>query len=89
MKALLIFKAAAENSKVDLNMLNRFIRFTNAKLFLKKTVEQLITGYSDSIIKIASLIQPDKLKDGKFSLTLGVSLDLNLDLKIFLNFKIL
>ena len=50
-----------------------FFSLTSSKLFLTKTIDQLISGYSDPLIKMASIFERDKLKDGKFSLLLGVN----------------
>ena len=45
------------------------------KLFIKKTVGEVLSGYDDPFMKIAHNVNPDLVKDGKFSLNYGVRIE--------------
>ncbi|CAF1189538.1 unnamed protein product [Rotaria sordida] len=48
--------------------INFFIELLETKLFVNVTVKQLMEGYSDPLIEIASKVKPGVLKDDKFGI---------------------
>jgi hypothetical protein len=55
-------------------MVDDLLRLFNTKLFLTKTVGELISGYQDPLMALAKLFLPEVIKDDKFSLINGVIL---------------
>ena len=53
-------------------IINTVLKLKNSELFVKKTVEDLISGYNDTIMTIAKDLFPYFVKENKFSLLFGV-----------------
>jgi hypothetical protein len=53
--------------------INEIIRAYKTKLFVTKSVGELIRGYKDPLLSLAKLFVPSLVKDNKFSLLNGVS----------------
>jgi hypothetical protein len=47
---------------------NALLELLETKLFVNVTVKQLMEGYTDSLIEVASLVKPGVLKDNKFGI---------------------
>jgi hypothetical protein len=47
---------------------NALLQLLETKLFVNVTVKQLMEGYTDSLIEVASLVKPGVLKDNKFGI---------------------
>lgn len=45
----------------------------NVKLFISKTVNELITGYNDPLLNLGRMADPSKVKSNQFSLLNGVN----------------
>ena len=48
--------------------INALLQLLETKLFVNVTVKQLMEGYTDSLIEVASLVKPGVLKDNKFGI---------------------
>ena len=56
----------------------------DTKLFISRTVNQLISGYEDELLLMAKESRPDKVKSSRISLTLEAFIDsINSIFKIF------
>ena len=56
----------------------------DTKLFISRTVNQLISGYEDELLLMAKETRPGKVKSSRISLTLEAFIDsINSILKIF------
>ena len=53
-------------------MVDDLLRLLNTKLFITKTVGELISGYQDPLMALAKMFLPEVIKDDKFSLINGV-----------------
>jgi len=51
--------------------INLMFKMLQTKLFVTKTVGQLISGYDDPLMKMASIIMPNQVKNGQFSILNG------------------
>ena len=52
--------------------INLIFKIFRTKIFITKTVEELITGYEDPLLKIAKKYLPNVVTDDKFSMLNGV-----------------
>jgi hypothetical protein len=43
-----------------------------SEIFIKKSIKDLISGYDDTIMRLANVFLPSLVKDKKFSLLFGV-----------------
>jgi hypothetical protein len=48
--------------------INALLELIETKLFVNVTVKQLMEGYTDPLIEVASLVKPGVLKDNKFGI---------------------
>ncbi len=53
-------------------LINLVLKLSNSKLFVKKTIKELISGYDDPLLTIANTFFPNMVKNKKFSLLNGV-----------------
>jgi lysosome membrane protein 2 len=58
-------------STVETSLVNLILKLTGAKLFIKKTVKDLVSGYDDSLFKMARFFRPNLIKTDKFSILNG------------------
>lgn len=58
-------------SELGPTLVNTLLAFLNTKLFLTKTVGELISGYKDPLMELAKAFMPQIIKDDKFSLING------------------
>ena len=49
------------------------LSFVNAKLFLNKTVREIVNGYEDSLLNVANILDSEKVPTSKFSILGGVN----------------
>ena len=54
-------------------MINKLFKTLRTKLFITKTVKELLSGYEDPLMEMAHILNPNLVKDGKFSLLNEVS----------------
>ena len=54
-------------------MVNLVINILYTKLFVTKTVGEIMSGYDDDIMYLASILDSDLVKSSKFSVLNGVS----------------
>ena len=54
------------------SMLNKFLNSNQISVFEKRSVSDLISGYSDKLIETIDLARPGLFKNGNFSLLNGV-----------------
>ena len=59
-------------SKLKLMILNLMLSSSKVTLFEERTVSDLISGYSDFLIKLIDSKKPGLFKNGNFSLLNGV-----------------
>lgn len=52
---------------------NYMLKNLKVKLFITKTVGEILSGYDDPFMKIAKDLDPNLPQDGKFSLNYGVN----------------
>lgn len=58
---------------IESEFLNSLLKLMNIKLFVTKTVGELISGYQDPLLKLAKTFEPNIVKSDKFSLLNDVS----------------
>ena len=51
---------------------NYMLKNLKIKLFITKTVGEVLSGYDDPFMKMAKNLDPNLPKDGKFSFNIGV-----------------
>lgn len=77
----MIESATNSNSQVlGPALVNTLLGFLDTKLFVTRTVGELISGYTDPLMFLAKTFVPKLVKDDKFSLLNGVNY-----LKLILN----
>jgi hypothetical protein len=55
-------------------VMNLVLKLVDPKLFVRKSVKQLITGYDDPLMFIANKLLPSAVPTSQFSLLRGVSI---------------
>ena len=55
--------------------MNTVLKYVDPKLFIRKSVKQLISGYDDPLMTIANLFFPNLVNTRQFSLLRGVMHD--------------
>jgi hypothetical protein len=60
------------NNIIEMMLTNELFKVLKTKLFISKTVKELISGYADPLMSMAHILSPNKVKDDKFSLLNGV-----------------
>lgn len=66
--------AKSDYSTYSIPMVNGVFKLFGTEFFIKRNVSELITGYSDPILKMAKTFVPDLIKNDQFSLLNGVNL---------------
>ncbi|CAF4452425.1 unnamed protein product [Adineta steineri] len=56
------------NSSEIQKSINILLHLFGTKLFVNVTVKDLMEGYTDALIEMASLVKPGSLKDNKFGI---------------------
>ena len=63
----------SEYVKYSVPLVNGLFKLFNTKFFIKKKVSEILSGYKDPLLEMASKFVPDIVKDGTFSIINGVS----------------
>ena len=66
----MVEKMAKMNLTEADKLMNCLIKLTNSKLFVKKTVKELLSGYIDPLLEIVNTILPELVPTAEFSLLL-------------------
>lgn len=56
------------------SMVNYLLDFLETRLFVTRSVGEIISGYNDPLMELAKMSMPKVVKDDKFSLMSGVCL---------------
>jgi hypothetical protein len=66
----MVEKMAKMNLTEADKLMNGLIKLTNSKLFVRKTVKDLLSGYKDPLLEIVNSILPELVPTAEFSLLL-------------------
>lgn len=58
-------------STVETKLVNLILKLTGAKIFIRKTVKELVSGYDDNLLKMVRFFRPNIIKTERFSVLNG------------------
>ena len=59
-------------NQLELTLLNTGLSFSNEKVFSKRSVSDLVEGYTDFVVDLIVMRRPNIFRNGKFNLLNGV-----------------